>query len=72
MGSICLVRRDTRKIDRLTSIVAETTKKILGAISHRNQQPNFLTGLMTENAVAKGKFASDFRVLYDQETIEWE
>jgi hypothetical protein len=60
------------EIDRLTSIVAETTKKIFGAISLENQQRNFLTGLVTENAVTKGKFASDFIALYDQETIEWE
>jgi hypothetical protein len=60
------------EIDRSTSIVAETTKKIFGAISLKNQQRNFLTGSVTECAVTNGKVSSDFIVLCNQETIEWE
>ena len=62
----------SRKIGRLLSIVAETTKKIPGEIFLRNQQRNFLTGLVTENVGAIGKSASNFITLHDQETIEWE
>jgi len=42
------------------------TKILEAEISSKNQQRNFLTGLLTENTVAKGKFVSDFIVLYDQ------
>jgi hypothetical protein len=53
-------------------VVAETTGKIFGEISRKDQQRNFFAGSITENAVADRKFASYFTVLYDQETIEWE
>jgi hypothetical protein len=60
------------EIDRSISIVVETTKKNLGEIPLQNQQCNFLTVSVTENAATKGKSACDLIVLYDQETIEWE
>ena len=48
-------------MDRSTSIVAETTKKILGEISLKNQQRNFLTGSVAEKVVAEEEYASDLR-----------
>ncbi len=46
--------------------------KKFGRIALENQQRNFLTGFVTENPVTKGNFASNFMMLYDQETMEWE
>jgi hypothetical protein len=46
-------------------------RKKFGGISLENQQRNFLTGLVTENAVTNARFASNFIMLHDQETIEW-
>jgi hypothetical protein len=63
IGAACFGSARHPEIDRLTSIVAGTAKKIFGAISLKNQQRNFLTGSVTENAVIDGKFASDFMVL---------
>jgi hypothetical protein len=60
------------EIDRSTSIVGETTEKICGAISLKNQKRNFLTVLLPEYTVAPEKLVCVFSSLYNQETIEWE
>ena len=65
-------RRGRTEIAQSMAIVAEAAEKKFGRISLENQQRNFLTGFVTENPVTKGNFASNFMMLYDQETIEWE
>jgi hypothetical protein len=53
-------------------IAGETSKKISRRFFLQNQQRNFLTVCLPEHTVTQEEFASIFKLLYDQETIEWE